>query len=87
MPMATKYAAIVIGTGQAGSSLAVRLADTGVKVAIIEGKRFGGTCVNNGRPNFRAAAIDPEPTGQCRGADGRSQRGRYGQAPGSSETA
>ncbi len=46
--MATKYDAIVIGTGQAGPSLAVRLADTGRKVAIIERKRFGGTCVNNG---------------------------------------
>src|SRR5438093_7156920 len=46
--MATKYDAIVIGTGQAGPSLAVRLADKGIKVAIIERKRFGGTCVNNG---------------------------------------
>src|SRR4029453_9318755 len=46
--MATKYDAIVIGTGQAGPSLAVRLADAGMKVAIIERKRFGGTCVNNG---------------------------------------
>jgi pyruvate/2-oxoglutarate dehydrogenase complex dihydrolipoamide dehydrogenase (E3) component len=46
--MATKYDAIIIGTGQAGPSLAVRLADTGMKVAIIERKRFGGTCVNNG---------------------------------------
>lgn len=39
--MATKYDAIVIGTGQAGPSLAVRLADTAMKVAIIERKRFG----------------------------------------------
>ena len=46
--MATKYDAIVIGTGQAGPSLAVRLADKGMKMAIIERKRFGGTCVNNG---------------------------------------
>ena len=46
--MATKYDAIVIGTGQAGPPLAVRLAETGMKVAIIERKRFGGTCVNNG---------------------------------------
>ncbi len=46
--MSTKYDAIVIGTGQAGPSLAVRLADTGMKVAIVERKRFGGTCVNNG---------------------------------------
>src|SRR5215471_14025014 len=46
--MATKYDAIVIGTGQAGPSLAARLAGRGLKVAIIERKRFGGTCVNNG---------------------------------------
>src|SRR5258708_29205420 len=46
--MPTKYDAIGIGTGQAGPALAVRLADTGMKVAIIERKRFGGTCVNNG---------------------------------------
>jgi pyruvate/2-oxoglutarate dehydrogenase complex dihydrolipoamide dehydrogenase (E3) component len=46
--MATKYDAIIIGTGQAGPSLAVRLASAGMKVAIIERKRFGGTCVNTG---------------------------------------
>lgn len=46
--MATKYDAIVIGTGQSGPSLAARLAGSGMKVAIIERNRFGGTCVNNG---------------------------------------
>lgn len=46
--MATRYDAIIIGTGQAGPPLAVRLAGAGMKVAIIERKRFGGTCVNNG---------------------------------------
>jgi pyruvate/2-oxoglutarate dehydrogenase complex dihydrolipoamide dehydrogenase (E3) component len=46
--MATTYDAIVIGTGQAGPSLAARLAGAGMKAAIIERKRFGGTCVNNG---------------------------------------
>jgi pyruvate/2-oxoglutarate dehydrogenase complex dihydrolipoamide dehydrogenase (E3) component len=46
--MATTYDAIIIGTGQAGPSLAVRLASAKMKVAIIERKRFGGTCVNNG---------------------------------------
>src|SRR5213083_240269 len=46
--MATKYDAIVIGTGQAGPYFAIRLAGTGMKVAIIERKRFDGTCVNNG---------------------------------------
>jgi pyruvate/2-oxoglutarate dehydrogenase complex dihydrolipoamide dehydrogenase (E3) component len=46
--MATKYDALVVGTGQAGPSLAVRLANSGMKVAIVERKRFGGTCVNTG---------------------------------------
>jgi pyruvate/2-oxoglutarate dehydrogenase complex dihydrolipoamide dehydrogenase (E3) component len=46
--MATQYDAIIIGTGQAGPALAVRLAGAKMKVAIIERKRFGGTCVNNG---------------------------------------
>ena len=46
--MSTKYDAIIVGTGQAGPSLAVRLAGAGMQVAIIERKRFGGTCVNNG---------------------------------------
>ena len=46
--MATSYDAIIIGTGQAGPSLAGRLARSGMKVAVIERKLFGGTCVNTG---------------------------------------
>ncbi|GGC67687.1 FAD-containing oxidoreductase [Undibacterium terreum] len=46
--MDTRYDAIVIGTGQAGPSLAVKLAKSGRKTAIIERKLFGGTCVNVG---------------------------------------
>jgi pyruvate/2-oxoglutarate dehydrogenase complex dihydrolipoamide dehydrogenase (E3) component len=42
------FDAIIIGTGQAGSPLAHRLAAAGMKVAIIERKLFGGTCVNTG---------------------------------------
>jgi pyruvate/2-oxoglutarate dehydrogenase complex dihydrolipoamide dehydrogenase (E3) component len=45
--MAT-YDAIIIGTGQSGPALARRLADAGMKVAVIERGRFGGTCVNTG---------------------------------------
>ena len=44
----TVYDAIIIGTGQAGPSLARRMAGRGQKVAIIERARFGGTCVNTG---------------------------------------
>ncbi|HTD21634.1 MAG TPA: FAD-containing oxidoreductase [Terriglobales bacterium] len=46
MPKA--YDAIIIGTGQAGPFLAQRLAAAGMKVAIVERKLFGGTCVNTG---------------------------------------
>ena len=46
--MATRFDAIIIGTGQAGPPMAARLSAAGWKVAVIERKRFGGTCVNNG---------------------------------------
>src|SRR5215470_4753669 len=42
------YDAIVIGTGQAGPSLAGRLAGAGRNVAVIERGKVGGTCVNTG---------------------------------------
>jgi pyruvate/2-oxoglutarate dehydrogenase complex dihydrolipoamide dehydrogenase (E3) component len=42
------YDAIIIGTGQSGPALALRLVAAGWKVAIIERKLFGGTCVNTG---------------------------------------
>jgi pyruvate/2-oxoglutarate dehydrogenase complex dihydrolipoamide dehydrogenase (E3) component len=42
------YDAIIIGTGQAGPALARRLVAAGWRVAIIERKLFGGTCVNTG---------------------------------------
>ncbi len=44
----TAYDAIVIGTGQAGPALARRMARSGMRVAIIERGRFGGTCINTG---------------------------------------
>jgi pyruvate/2-oxoglutarate dehydrogenase complex dihydrolipoamide dehydrogenase (E3) component len=40
--------AIIIGTGQSGPALARRLVAAGQKVAVIERKFFGGTCVNAG---------------------------------------
>ena len=46
--MAEAFDAIVIGTGQAGPSLAGRLVGAGMKVAVIERGKFGGTCVNTG---------------------------------------
>src|SRR6202171_2660239 len=46
--MTNQFDAIIIGTGQAGPFLARRLAAAGMKVAIVERKLFGGTCVNTG---------------------------------------
>jgi pyruvate/2-oxoglutarate dehydrogenase complex dihydrolipoamide dehydrogenase (E3) component len=46
--MTTSYDAIVVGAGQAGPPLAARLAGAGMKVALVERKLFGGTCVNTG---------------------------------------
>ena len=46
--MTKNYDAIIIGTGQAGPFLAERLAEAGMKVASIERKLFGGTCINTG---------------------------------------
>src|SRR3954462_10893895 len=42
------FDAIVVGAGQAGPSLAGRLTEAGMRVAIVERKLFGGTCVNTG---------------------------------------
>jgi pyruvate/2-oxoglutarate dehydrogenase complex dihydrolipoamide dehydrogenase (E3) component len=44
----TSYDAIVIGSGQAGPPLAVRLAQAGMKTALVEREHLGGTCVNDG---------------------------------------
>jgi len=46
--MSQHFDAIIIGTGQAGPSLAVRFVESGMTVAIIERHKFGGTCVNTG---------------------------------------
>jgi pyruvate/2-oxoglutarate dehydrogenase complex dihydrolipoamide dehydrogenase (E3) component len=46
--MSIKYDAIVIGAGQSGPALAERFVKEGLRVAVIERKFFGGTCVNTG---------------------------------------
>jgi pyruvate/2-oxoglutarate dehydrogenase complex dihydrolipoamide dehydrogenase (E3) component len=46
--MSNHFDSIIIGAGQAGPSLAGRLTQAGQKIAFIERKSFGGTCVNTG---------------------------------------
>jgi pyruvate/2-oxoglutarate dehydrogenase complex dihydrolipoamide dehydrogenase (E3) component len=43
-----KYDAIIIGAGQAGRPLAQEFAKRGWKVALAEGGKLGGTCINTG---------------------------------------
>ncbi len=46
--MTTHFDAIIVGAGQAGPPLAGRLTAAGQRVAIVERKLIGGTCVNTG---------------------------------------
>ncbi|WP_096288432.1 FAD-containing oxidoreductase [Mycobacterium ahvazicum] len=46
--MSEHFDAIIVGAGQAGPPLAGRLTAAGQRVAIVERKLIGGTCVNNG---------------------------------------
>lgn len=46
--MKQAYELIVIGGGSGGLAVAEKAAAYGKKVAIIEGRKLGGTCVNNG---------------------------------------
>jgi pyruvate/2-oxoglutarate dehydrogenase complex dihydrolipoamide dehydrogenase (E3) component len=43
-----RFDAIIVGAGQAGPALAGRLTDAGMRVALVERDRVGGTCVNTG---------------------------------------
>ncbi len=44
----THYDAIVIGSGQGGTPLSKKLAQQGLKTALIEKRFIGGTCINDG---------------------------------------
>jgi pyruvate/2-oxoglutarate dehydrogenase complex dihydrolipoamide dehydrogenase (E3) component len=46
--MNQQYDAIVIGSGQGGTPLALALANAGLHTALVERKHVGGTCVNEG---------------------------------------
>ncbi|HEX5254074.1 MAG TPA: FAD-containing oxidoreductase [Mycobacterium sp.] len=46
--MTERFDAIIVGAGQAGPPLAGRLTAAGQRVAVVERKLIGGTCVNTG---------------------------------------
>ncbi|MEX2514436.1 MAG: mercuric reductase [Cyclobacteriaceae bacterium] len=43
-----KYDAIIIGAGQSGMPMAKKISKKGLKVALIEKRELGGTCINDG---------------------------------------
>ena len=64
----TNYDAVVIGAGQAGAPLAMRLAGSGLKVAIVERASVGGTCVNTGCTPTKALVASAYAAQQMRRA-------------------
>ncbi len=66
--MTARFDAIVIGTGQAGPNLAQRLSTAGMKVAVVEGKLFGGTCINTGCTPTKAMIASAEAAHMARRA-------------------
>ena len=66
--MGVNYDAIIIGTGQAGPSLANRLSQAGMSVAVIERHLFGGTCVNTGCIPTKALVASAYAAHVARGA-------------------
>ena len=60
------FDAIIIGTGQAGPSLAFRLAGAGMKVGVVERHLAGGTCVNTGCTPTKALMASAYAAGTAR---------------------
>jgi pyruvate/2-oxoglutarate dehydrogenase complex dihydrolipoamide dehydrogenase (E3) component len=73
--MAQKFDALIIGTGQSGPALAARLDREGLKVAVVEHGKFGGTCVNDGCTPTKALIASAYAAHRARRA------GEYGLVP------
>lgn len=54
------YDAIIIGAGQSGTPLAIKLSKAGIKTALIEKRAVGGTCVNDGCTPTKALIASAE---------------------------
>ncbi len=76
--MSRRFDAIVIGAGQAGPSMAGRLAASGKTVAIIERGRLGGTCVNVGCTPTKTLVASAYAAHLARRADGLWDQRRSG---------
>lgn len=68
--MRQNFDAVVVGAGQAGPFLAARLAESGRRVALVERKFFGGTCVNAGCTPTKAVVASARAAFQARNGSG-----------------
>jgi pyruvate/2-oxoglutarate dehydrogenase complex dihydrolipoamide dehydrogenase (E3) component len=64
--MSDRYDAVVIGTGQAGPPMAARASAEGWRVAVVERKLLGGTCVNAGCVPTKALVASARAVHQAR---------------------
>lgn len=66
----TRYEVLVVGAGPAGTAAAVRAAELGAKVGLVEARRTGGTCVNTGCVPTRVLAKTARFVREVRSAGG-----------------
>jgi pyruvate/2-oxoglutarate dehydrogenase complex dihydrolipoamide dehydrogenase (E3) component len=66
--MTSHYDVLVIGAGPAGTAAALRAAELGASVVVVEASRTGGTCVNTGCVPTRALAKAARLTREVRTA-------------------
>ncbi|HKL02701.1 MAG TPA: FAD-dependent oxidoreductase, partial [Cryomorphaceae bacterium] len=64
-----KYDHIIIGTGQAVGVLLKELISTGEKIAVVEGNKVGGSCVNYGCTPTKTLVASAEAIHKCRQGD------------------
>ena len=67
--MSDSYDVLVIGGGPAGTAAALRAAELGATVAVVEQRRTGGTCVNSGCVPTRVLAKTARLMREVRTAD------------------
>jgi len=67
--MPDHFDVIVIGAGPAGTAAALRAAELGARVAVLEADRLGGTCVNTGCVPTRVLAKTARLVREIRTAD------------------
>ncbi len=64
-----QFDAIIVGSGQAGNPLAIKLAHLGWKIALVEKNSIGGTCVNYGCTPTKTYVASAKKMHDCKHAD------------------